>query len=157
MAVSANVHHVADLSAAARLISAFQNGALWRVDPNLPAGAPLENRGAALVVPGSPPQRDAPTPQQAKNLEQRSEKPLLNQFKSRARNTPFRLFTSPQTSSSDLWLGYTLAIRGRRSPPSGAKSEFDFGAGAGTRTPDPRFKRPLLYQAELRRLLTILN
>ncbi len=29
------------------------------------------------------------------------------------------------------------------------------GAGAGTRTPDPRFKRPLLYQAELRRLNTI--
>ena len=28
------------------------------------------------------------------------------------------------------------------------------GAGAGTRTPDPRFKRPLLFQAELRRHVT---
>ncbi len=67
MAVSPNVHHVADPSADARLISEFQNGALWRVDPSFSGGEPLEKRGAALVVPSSPPRRDAPTPNQAKN------------------------------------------------------------------------------------------
>lgn len=70
---STNVHQVADISVDARLISAFQNGALWKVDPNLPGGAALESRGAELVVPSSPPRRDAPTRQPAKNLEQRSE------------------------------------------------------------------------------------
>ncbi len=86
--------------------------------------------------------------------QQLSEKPLLIEFPPKARES--RLGSSP-----DLWSvprpGYTLAIRPRGRRPRRAKSELDFGAGAGTRTPDPRFKRPLLYQAELRRLLTILN
>ena len=50
---SPNVHQMADVPIDARLVSAFQNGALWRVDSNLPGGAPLENRGAALLAPSS--------------------------------------------------------------------------------------------------------
>jgi hypothetical protein len=58
---SPNVHQMADLPVDAWLISAFQNGALWRANPNLPVDAPLESRGATLVVPSSPPRRGAPT------------------------------------------------------------------------------------------------
>ena len=78
MAVSPNVHHVADLSAGARLISAFQNGTLSRFDRNLPGGASLEKHTGPAIKKG---------------------------------------LTS---------------------------LNFENGAGAGIRTPDFRFKRPLL-------------
>ncbi len=88
--------------------------------------------------------------------EQRHEKPLLSEFGARPgspADASSRLSERPRLAYTN---GNPLAICRECHWTRQRENEFENGAGAGTRTPDPRFKRPLLYQAELRRLITIL-
>jgi hypothetical protein len=70
---------------------------------------------------------------------------------------PLGRLARPQTSWSALRPGYSLAIRCRHRRLLRARNEFDCGASAETRTPDPRFpvaprgSRAWQYKVAIRR------
>jgi len=118
VAVSPNVHHVADLSTGTGLISPALSAVLSD------ASEAISTRGVR-----SP-----------KKLKLRSEKPLLSEFSARPGSPPDASSRLPEHHRIGYTNGNALAIRPQRHGAERAESEFENGAGDRIRTCDPRFK-----------------